>query len=70
MKSSFLEYYKLVLDRISFDKNLFRKEYHKAIKQLRQVEKEQLHLWLQAQGLGAHLSDDKVDISEVPTHPV
>lgn len=57
MKTSFLDYYKLILDKVSFDRQLFRKEYHKAVKRLQKVERIQLHVWLKARGLYYHLSE-------------
>lgn len=43
---SFLEYYKLILQKVSFDPLLLRKEYRKAIQQLRPDEVDQLEKWL------------------------
>ncbi|WP_186755636.1 hypothetical protein [Echinicola salinicaeni] len=31
MKTSYLEYYKLILDKVSFDSTLWKKEYQKAL---------------------------------------
>lgn len=45
-KKSFLEFYKLVLDRVKFDQSLFWKEYNKAIKYLNDTEAEDLKSWV------------------------
>lgn len=45
MKTSFLEYYKLILDRVSFNEELFQKEYRKAMKVLKPKEREMLKDW-------------------------
>ena len=71
MKNSFLEYYKLVLDKVSFDSNLFRKEYHKAVKGLSEVEKNELQHWLRARDLYQHLSKPENEkVSELQTQAV
>ncbi|UXP31726.1 hypothetical protein N6H18_15360 [Reichenbachiella agarivorans] len=46
MKTSFLSYYKLILDRVSFSEVLFDKEYKKAIKQLVREDRESLDKWV------------------------
>jgi hypothetical protein len=50
MKRSFLDYYKLVLDKVSFDQQLFRKELAKAIKTIESHEIEDLFQWLNEKG--------------------
>lgn len=55
MKGSFLEYYKTILEKVSFDKELFVKEYHKAMKMVEATEAEQLSKWIQARGFKADL---------------
>ncbi|MDW7693658.1 hypothetical protein R9C00_02795 [Flammeovirgaceae bacterium SG7u.111] len=45
-KFSFLEYYKTILSKVSFDKDIFNKEYKKAINCLSRYEKECLDKWL------------------------
>jgi len=45
MGLSMLEYSKLILESVSFDAALFRKELLKAIKRLLQSEQEQLIVW-------------------------
>lgn len=55
MKTSFLEYYKLILDNVSFDQRLFMKEYRKALNVLTEQEAFDLQLWLSTKGLPAGL---------------
>jgi hypothetical protein len=50
MRTSFLDYYKLILDKVSFDQELFRKEYHKARKGLMDHERDELNQWLLDRG--------------------
>ncbi len=42
----YLEYYKMIIEKVSFDSALQRKEYQKAIKVLSLVESEELDKWL------------------------
>ena len=46
MKRTSLEYYKFILERVSFDLVLFSKELEKAVKTLLPYELEQLKEWL------------------------
>ena len=48
-KLSMLEYYKVILTKISFDKKLFKKEYKKAIKHLDDDERAALKNWVRSQ---------------------
>lgn len=41
-----LEYCKIVLNKLRFDRNLFRKEYRKSFKQLNPTEQQELKNWL------------------------
>ena len=50
MTTSFLDYYKLVLDKVSFEQELFRKEYQKAMKRLLDYERDELNRWLRDRG--------------------
>jgi hypothetical protein len=50
MKNTFLDYYKMILDKVSFDPNLFTKEYRKAIVNLQTNEINDLNHWLQSRG--------------------
>ncbi|MCV9385551.1 hypothetical protein [Reichenbachiella ulvae] len=45
MKTTFLDYYKLILDRVSFNEELFQKEYRKAMKVLEPEDREALKNW-------------------------
>jgi hypothetical protein len=47
-KLSMLEYSKIILSKISFDKQLFRKEYEKAVRCLDNNERTALEQWVQA----------------------
>lgn len=47
MKTSFLDYYKLILSKVSFDQQLLRKEYTKALNLLDQSEVQELNHWCQ-----------------------
>lgn len=60
MKVSFLDYYKLILEKVSFDPQLLGKEYRKALKLLSKQEARQLRQWLDAKGF---------HIQEVHKHP-
>jgi hypothetical protein len=51
MKESFLEYTKYILDRVSFDLNLLKKEYLKALSLLKKDEVLQLDNWIKRKGL-------------------
>ena len=50
MKESFLEYTKYILERVSFDIELLKKEYRKAIKRLKREEVLQLNSWIALKG--------------------
>ena len=49
--TSFLDYYKIILDKVSFDPVLFRKEYQKAKRCLCNDEIHDLNGWLKSRGL-------------------
>lgn len=55
--TSFLDYYKIVLDKVSFDPVLFRKEYQKAKRSLRTDEIKDLNGWLQSRGFRVGTND-------------
>lgn len=57
MTTSFLDYYKMILDKVSFDSNLFAKEYQKAKRNLHSHEIGDLNSWLRSKGLQPILSD-------------
>lgn len=47
MKTTFLEYYQTILEKVSFNKEIFQHEYEKAKKYLTQKEAELLDTWIQ-----------------------
>jgi hypothetical protein len=51
MKTTMLEYFKIILDKVSFDRKLFRKEYRKSLSSLTRDEANQLKNWLRQQRL-------------------
>ncbi len=51
MKKTFLEYYKEILEKVSFDPHLLNKEYHKALDSLTHAEARQFEKWAQEKGL-------------------
>lgn len=51
MFKSFLDYSKYILETVSFDTDLFVKEYKKAIRLLKGEEVDQLNDWLTLKGL-------------------
>ena len=48
MANKMLEYCKVILQKISFSKPLFKKEYKKTFKYLTQAEHQELKTWLKA----------------------
>lgn len=67
MNTTYLDYYKQILEKVSFDPLLFRKEYLKASKSLTVSEKEELDKWLQALGLAYHiLPMQEPEVSNLP----
>jgi len=59
MRNSYLDYYKLILDKVSFDDNLFMKEYKKALNMLTADEAEALQRWLRSRGHPVHQVTEK-----------
>jgi hypothetical protein len=51
MKTGLLDYYKMILHKVSFDASLFLKEYKKAIRALQNSEVDHLDNWLRETGL-------------------
>ena len=51
MNTSFLDYYKMILEKVSFDHALFLKEYSKAVRNLQPAETASLNAWLRSKGL-------------------
>lgn len=54
MRTNFLDYYKLILDKVSFQQELFRKEYRKAMDRLTESEQHELNNWLNERGFHLH----------------
>lgn len=50
IKNSLLDYYKMVLEKVSFDNILLRKEYYKALKGLSFQEAHELYKWAHEKG--------------------
>ncbi|SFB40435.1 hypothetical protein [Algoriphagus aquimarinus] len=50
-KRSFLNYYKTILEKVSFDKKLLEKEYKKAKRLLEGPEAKDLDYWVNSNGL-------------------
>lgn len=48
-QTSYLNFYKTILEKVKFDKQLFWKEYNKAIKQLSIRERMALDHWINSQ---------------------
>ena len=69
--TSFLDYYKIILEKVSFEPLLLRKEYQKAKRNLCTDEIKELNKWLQLKGLaigaGEH-SDTAVKPQHVGQH--
>jgi hypothetical protein len=55
--TSFLDYYKIILDKVSFDPVLFQKEYQKAKRNLRTDEIRDLNWWLQSRGFQINVGE-------------
>jgi hypothetical protein len=51
MKTSYLDFYKVVLEKVSFNSHLLSKEYRKAVRDLSEPEKKELTKWLKEVGL-------------------
>jgi len=56
MKTPFLDYYKTIAEKVSFDRDLLSKEYMKAMKHLESKEANEFDEWLQQQKLHPDLS--------------
>ena len=55
MKMSYLDYYKTILKKVSFNKQLFHKELNKALRYLGEDERESLLVWIKTSGFEAEL---------------
>lgn len=52
MKTTMLDYVKLILAKVSFDQALFRKEYKKSLAWISEKDVEDLNQWLRQHGYG------------------
>ena len=50
MKNSFFEYYKMILEKVSFDKELFNKEYTKALNTIGADQVDEFRQWVSSKG--------------------
>ncbi|HET6542840.1 MAG TPA: hypothetical protein VFG46_20275 [Chryseolinea sp.] len=48
--TTYLDYYKTILNKVSFDAYLFHKEYRKAMRDLNTQEMSDLNKWIQSTG--------------------
>jgi hypothetical protein len=58
LKLSMLEYMKMILSKVSFERRLFRKEYRKSLCWLSAAEASELKAWLREQKLAT--ADSKI----------
>ncbi|MBD3627462.1 hypothetical protein [Cyclobacterium sp.] len=58
MKTSYLDYYKMILEKVSFDYSLLKKELTKANQILTKEEKSKLRKWMLQNGLFTEVSGD------------
>ena len=68
MSMSFLEYYKLILEKVSFSQELFAKEYRKARRSLSSDEVKKLEGWLTSRGFDRLLTFSPGYYYEQPTN--
>lgn len=66
MKTSYLDYYKLILEKVRFDKRLWKKEYKKALRFLDRDEAKELKAWA-GQLNYASRSFSKTNWSQLPS---
>jgi len=60
MRKSFLDYYKEILEKVSFDQQLFRKELSKALRTIEKEDIQKLWDWIIDRGLQSDLIPVKV----------
>ena len=61
--TTFLDYYKMILNKVSFDQDLFDKEYRKAARHLHEQEISELNKWLSSNGF-LNILADRSDIRQ------
>ena len=69
MKKSFLDYYKEILEKVSFDSNLLNKEYQKAIRCLKPSEVDQFNNWIYQKGFDSSLVRAQANQGQKPIRP-
>ena len=60
MKKSFLDYYKEILQKVSFDQELFKKELNKALNSIDKEDIQKLREWIIDRGLQFNMIPVKV----------
>ena len=60
MKKSFLEYYKEILQKVSFDQDLFKKEFKKALNSIEEKDTQKLKEWIIDRELQSNMIPVKV----------
>ena len=63
-KGSFLNYYKTILEKVSFDTRLLQKEYKKAQSLLDGSESQELDYWLNSSGLVHKIESFSTNIND------
>jgi hypothetical protein len=56
---TYLDYYKTILHKVSFDAYLFHKEYRKAMRDLKAHEMSDLNKWIQGKGFHNILAEQR-----------
>ncbi|WP_339870365.1 hypothetical protein [uncultured Algoriphagus sp.] len=56
-KNSFLDYYKTILEKVSFDGQLLSKEYKKAKQMLGASDARELDVWLKSKGFSLNMEN-------------
>ena len=60
MRNTFLDYYKMILEKVSFDPDLFEKEFRKAMRSVEKHEADQLTEWVSSRKM-------RSDLVSIPT---
>lgn len=68
MKNTFLDYYKMILDKVSFDGDLLAKEYAKALNILNQDEARTLEHWVKSRGFKTAMISDSNSSRSIKKH--
>ncbi|MGC3947692.1 MAG: hypothetical protein QM762_24845 [Chryseolinea sp.] len=67
MTICYLEYFQLILQKVSFDRRLFNKEYGKAVRMLSSDQLKTLERWIQSRGLNHLMTSPVAPPSSVAT---